>query len=191
MKLTFSNRISNDLKESQIDWKVIISFIPIAFLTYFFHEFGHWTFGELSGNDMTISLNNSAPRNGHFINDSDALWSAIGGPLFTIIQALVFLLITWRTKSIYAYSIMFFAVFSRFFSIVFGGINLQDEAGIALILDTNKYLIAAIVLTILFLILWRSNRIMKLNMKAVGYFTVLGVFAILIVIGVNKIFMIN
>ena len=135
---------------------------------------------------MTLSLNNSSPKNGHFIDDSDALWSAIGGPAFTILQGLLFLLLTWLTKSIYAYSITFFAVFSRFFSIVFGGINLQDEARIAAMLDLNKYLVAVIVLTLLFLILWRSNRIMKLNNKAIGYFAVLGVFAILIVIGLNE-----
>lgn len=189
MKESFINRIRNDLKESQIDWKVMIAFIPIAFNTYLFHEFGHWTFGELLGNDMTLSLNNSAPQNGHFIDDSGALWSAIGGPVFTILQGLILLMLTWLTKSIYAYSITFFAVFSRFFSIVPGGINLQDEARIAAMLDWNKLLVAAIVLTILFLILWRSNRIMNLNTKALGYFIVLGVFAILIVIGVNELIM--
>lgn len=189
MKETFSIRIRNDLKESQIDWKVIIAFIPIAFITYFFHEFGHWTFGELLGNDMTLSLNKSAPQSGYFINESGALWSAIGGPAFTIIQALFFLLITWVTKSVYAYSFSFFAIFSRFFSIVFGGIDLQDEASIASMLYVNKFIVAAIVLTILFLILWRCNRIMKLNTKAVGYFTVLGFFAILIVIGLDKLMM--
>jgi hypothetical protein len=189
MKENFSYKIRNDLKESQIDWKVIIAFIPIAFFTYLFHEFGHWTLGELFGNEMTLSLNNSSPQNGHFIDDSDALWSAIGGPVFTILQGLVFLLLTWLTKSIYAYSITFFAVFSRFFSILFGGINLQDEARIAEVLDLNKYFVAAITLSILSLILWRSNRIMKLNNKAIGYFTVLGVFAILIVIGVNEFIM--
>lgn len=189
MKETFRNRIRNDLKECQIDWKVIIAFIPVAFITYLFHEFGHWTLGELLGSDMTLSLNNSTPQNGHFIDDSDALWSAIGGPLFTILQGLIFLLLTWLTKSIYAYSITFFAVFSRFFSIVFGGINLQDEARIAAMFDWNKYLVAAIELTMLFLILWRINRIMKLNKKAIGYFAVLGVFAILVVIGVNKLIM--
>ena len=185
MKETFGKKIRNDLKESQIDWKVIIAFIPIAFFTYLFHEFGHWTFGELSGNDMILNLNNSAPQNGQFINDSDALWSAIGGPVFTILQGSIFLLLTWLTKSIFAYSMTFFAVFSRFYSIILGGLNLQDEARIAAMLDWNKYLVAAIVLTILFLILWRSNRIMKLNKKAIGYFTFLGVFAILIVIGVH------
>jgi len=186
MNITFSKKINNDLKKSQINWKVGVAFIPIAFLTYIFHELGHWTFGELFGNDMTLSLNNSAPQTGHFIDDSDALWSAIGGPLFTMLQALIFLLLTWLTKSIYAYSFTFFAVFLRFFSIVFGGINLQDEARIAAMLDMNKYLVAAITLSILFFILWRSNRIMNLNKKAIGYFTVLGVFAILIVIGVNE-----
>jgi len=191
MKETLRNRINNDLKESQINLKVVFSFIPIAFFTYFFHEFGHWTFGELLGNDMTINLNNSSPQSGHFISDSHALWSAVGGPVFTIIQALIFLFITSITKSIYAYSIAFFAAFSRFFSIVFGGIDLQDEARIASMSDTNKYLIAATVLTILFLILWRCNRIMKLNMKALGYFIVLGTFAILMVIGVNELFMIK
>jgi len=186
---TFKNKISNDLKESQINWKVIILFIPIAFFTYFFHEFGHSLFGELLGNDMTLSLNNSTPKSGYYINESHALWSAIGGPVLTMIQALIFLIITWITKSIYAYSFLFFAIFSRFFSIVFGGINLQDEARIASMMDTNKYLIAAIVLTILFLILWRGNRIMKLNTKAIGYYTVLGTFVILIVIGVNDLIM--
>jgi hypothetical protein len=185
MKMTFNNRILNDLKESRINWKVIIVFIPIAFLTYIFHEFGHWIFGEFSGNDMTISLNNSAPKSGYFMNNSQALWSAIGGPLFTIIQALAFLFVTWKTKSIYAYSVTFLATFSRFFSIIFGGINLQDEARIAAMMGVSKYLIAAIVLTILFLILWKCSRIMKLTMKAIGYFTVLGVVSLLIVIGVN------
>ena len=191
MKKTFSKRIWIDLQESQIDWKVIISIIPIAFLTYLFHEFGHWTFGELFGNDMRIGLNNVTPKSGYFIKESHALWSAIGGPLFTIIQALVFLFITWKTKSIYAYSVVFFAIFSRFFSIVFGGITLQDEARIASIMGTNKYIIAAIVLTILILILWRCNRIMKLRTKAIGYFTVLGTIAILFVIEFNKIIMIE
>ena len=111
MKETFSNKIRNDLKDSQIGWKVIIAFIPIAFFTYLFHEFGHWTFGEPLGNDMILSLNNSAPKNRQFIGDSDALWSAIGGPVFTILHGLIFLFLTWLTKSIYAYSITFLLYF--------------------------------------------------------------------------------
>lgn len=181
---TLTNRINNDLKESQINWKVAFSFIPIAFFTYLFHEFGHWLVGELLGNDMTISLNSSNSRTGVLLNESQNLFISVGGPVFTILQALLFLLITIKTKSIYAYSTVFFAVFCRFFSIVFGGFSLQDEARIALMLNTNKYLIATIVLSILFLIIWRCNYIMKFNTKAIGYFITLSTIAILLVIGV-------
>lgn len=185
MSITITDRIKNDLKESQITWGVALFIIPVAFFTYLFHESGHWVFGEVLGNDMTISLNNAAPKSGTFIKDSDALWSAIGGPAFTLLQALLFLLITQKTKSIYAYSIMFMAVFSRFFSIVFGGVSLQDEAKISAMLRVNMYLTALCVLLILLSILWRSSRIMNLNLKAIGYFTTLGTFAILLVIGFN------
>lgn len=189
MKEKFGCKIRQDLKESQIDWKVAAAFIPIAFATYIFHEFGHWMFGELLGNDMSLSLNSASPQKGYYIDDSGALWSAIGGPAFTILQGLVFLLITWVTKSIYAFAVTFFAVFSRFFSVVFGGIDRQDEAKIAELLDWNKYLAAAIVLLILLVVLWRCSQIMKFDGKAVGYFAVLGVFAMLVVIGGNELIM--
>ena len=109
--MTFSARINNDLKESQINWKVALVFIPIAFFTYLFHEFGHWIVGEILGNDMMLSLNSSNVRSGVLISDTHNLYISIGGPAFTILQALIFLLITEKTKSIYAYSVLFFAVF--------------------------------------------------------------------------------
>lgn len=71
-------KIRIDLRESWIDWKVCLLFIPIAFMTYIFHESGHWIFGELSGNDMTMGLNSAYPQSGYFMNESGALWSAIG-----------------------------------------------------------------------------------------------------------------
>jgi hypothetical protein len=40
------NTIKNDLTESKINWKVALLMIPVAFLTYLFHEFGHWSVGE-------------------------------------------------------------------------------------------------------------------------------------------------
>jgi len=180
------NRIKNDLKDCQIDWKVALGFIPIAFFTYLFHEFGHWIVGEILGNDMIISLNNSSARNGNYINDSHNLYISIGGPAFTLLLALIFLVLTKKTKSIYAYSVVFFAAFSRFFSIVFGGFCLQDEARISALLNINMYATAIIVLFLLILIVFRSSIIMKLDLKAVGYFVTLSTLTILLVIGINE-----
>jgi hypothetical protein len=88
------------------------------------------------------------------------------------------------TKSVYAYSVAFFAVFLRFYSILFGGlISLQDEVRIASMLGINKFIITGIVLLLLTLILWRCNKAMKFSFKNVGYYVVVSVIAILAVIG--------
>jgi hypothetical protein len=181
-------RIKNDLIESSINCKVILLFIPIAFLTYLFHEFGHWIVGEMLGNDMILSLNSASPQNGYFIDKTHELYSSMGGPVFTILQAIIFLTIIEKTKSIYAYPFVFFAAFSRFFSIVFGGFSLQDEAKISSILNIGTYTVAVIVLLILLMIVLRSSYLLKLNMKAAGYYTVLSTLSILLVIGVNELF---
>lgn len=73
MKKTLYDRIGNDLRESRLTWSVAFSFIPIMFFTYLFHESGHWMIGELLGNEMTISLNNSAPKSGYFLKDNELI----------------------------------------------------------------------------------------------------------------------
>nr|QNO48561.1 hypothetical protein JAJEHNPH_00021 [Methanosarcinales archaeon ANME-2c ERB4]QNO48932.1 hypothetical protein OEPDFBKK_00007 [Methanosarcinales archaeon ANME-2c ERB4] len=181
-----TDRIKNDLTESRIDWRVALLFIPVAFLTYLFHEFGHWIVGEMLGNDMVLSLNNATARSGYYIDNAHVLYISMGGPAFTILQAIIFLAIIEKSKSIYAYPVVFFAAFSRFFSVVFGGFSLQDEARISSMLDISIYTVAIIVLSVLFLIVWRSSYLLKLNLKAIGYFTILSTLSILLVIGVNE-----
>lgn len=179
-------RIRNDLKESRISWKVALLFIPVSFFTYLFHEFGHWIAGEILGNNMVMSLNNANVRSGNYLEKSHELYISMGGPIFTILQAIIFLLIIEKTKSFYAYPFVFFAAFSRFFSIIFGGFNQQDEYRIASILDNGIYTIAFIVLSILFLVTWRSSYKLKVNPKGVGYYITISTLCILLVIGVNK-----
>ena len=181
-----TEKIKNDLTESRINWKVALLMIPVAFLTYLFHEFGHWIVGELIGNKMLYSLNNVTPVSGNYLHETDSLFVLMGGPAFTILQAIIFLIVIEKTKSIYAYSFVFFAGFIRFFSILLGGFNLQDEAKISVILNAGTYTVAAVVLLILLLIVWRSSYLLKLNIKAAGYFTVLSVMGTLVVLATNN-----
>lgn len=178
--------IRKDLLESRIDWKIVLIFLPTGFMTYLFHEFGHWTVGELLGNKMVMSLNNSTSFSGSYLGSSDYLYISIGGPLFTIFQALFSLAVIEKTKSVYAFPLLFFAGFSRMFSLVFGGFMLQDESKIAKLLDVGSYSVAILVLLILALTIWHGCRLLKINLKGVGYYTVLSVLCILIVIGVNE-----
>lgn len=183
----FTERIKNDLKESGISWKVALIFIPVAFFTFLFHEFGHWLAGEILGNDMVLSLNNSNSQNGHYIDQTHGLYISMGGPAFTILQAIIFLVLIEKIKTIYAYPAIFFAAFCRFFSIIFGGFSLQDEAKISSMLGIGAYTVAIIVMLVLFLIVWRSSYLLK-NLKGIGYYFVLSTLSILLVIGINKLF---
>ena len=181
----FTNRIKDDLTESRINLRIALLFIPVGFLTYLFHEFGHWIIGEILGEKMVLSLNNAAPWNGYYVEKTHELYILIGGPAFTILQAIIFWVVIENTKSIYVYPFVFFAAFCRFFSIIFGGFNRQDEAKISSILDIGAYTVAMIVLIILLLIVWRSSKLFKLNLKAISYYTVLSTLSILLVIGVD------
>ena len=172
--------------ESKLSWKFMLLFIPVAYASYLFHEFGHWIIGEAFGNNMVYSLNNVTPQSGHFIDASHEVYSAIGGPAFTILLSLFFLLIIEKYKTIYAYPFVFFQMFCRFFSLVFGGFGQQDEAGISAILGLGKYTVAIIVLLILFLIVLRASYLLKINLKKNGYIFTMSTLCDLLVIGTSR-----
>jgi len=95
-------------------------------------------------------------------------------------------LIIEKYKTIYAYPVVFFQFFCRFFSIVFGGFSKQDEARIAVMIGLWKYSAAIIGLLILILITWRASYILKINLKNNGYFFTISTVCQLLVIGTYK-----
>lgn len=140
-------------------------FIPVAFAHNYFHEFGHWIVGELLGNDMGISFNGVWPKEGHYISDKHGLYVGIGGPAFSILLALIFMIIIEKYKYIYVYPFVFFPFFSRFFCFSFGDFSAQDEAGISAALELGTYTVAIIVLSILLLIVLRASYKLKFGFK--------------------------
>ncbi len=168
--------------------KLFLLFIPVAFASYLFHEFGHWIIGEILGNKMVYSLNYVWPKTGHYIDANNDLYTSIGGPAFTILLSTFFLLIIEKYKTIYAYPFVFFQMFMRFFSLVFGGFSKQDEARISAILVIGTFTVAIIVFIILFLIVLRASYKLKINLKNNCYFIVMSTFSDLIVIGSYSMF---
>jgi hypothetical protein len=179
-------RISKDT-DDKVNWKLLLLFIPVAYVSYLFHELGHWSVGEALGNSMTYSLNNVSPQSGQYMNPTQGLWIAIGGPAFTVLMALIFLLVIRIYKVVWAYPFVFFQFFCRFFSVVFGVFSEQDEATISRITGAGTYTIAILVVVLLFLMIWRGSYILKLNFKSNWYFFTVSVVSELMVIGTSKI----
>lgn len=175
------------IADNKILIRIYLLFIPIAYFSYLFHEFGHWIVGEILGNDMIYSLNYVWPKAGHYINESHNLYVSIGGPAFTILLALVSLLVLEKYSTIYAYPFLFFQFVLRFFSLVFGGFSQQDEARIASIMGLGIYTAAIIVLLILVLIVIRASYKLKIDLKHIGYFFTASILSQLLVIATYRI----
>ena len=167
--------------------RLYLMFIPTAYFSYLFHELGHWIFGEFLGNDMIYSLNYVWPKEGHYLNDSHNLYVSIGGPAFTILLAVISLLVLEKYSTIYVYPVLFFQFVLRFFSLVFGGFHQQDEARVALIMGIGTYTVGIIVILILLLIVIRASYKLKIELKQNGYFFTVSILSQLLVIATYKI----
>jgi hypothetical protein len=170
------------------DLKLILLFIPVAYISYLFHEFGHWSIGEILGNDMAYSLNWVWPKNGQYISSEQGLYVRMGGPAFSILQALIALIVIEKFKTLYAYPFLFFPFFSRFFSLVFGGFSKQDEASISASLGIGAYTVAIMVLVILILLVWRGSNKFKFGFKEISFFFLISTLCMLLIIGTYTIY---
>lgn len=166
-----------------IDVRFFLLFIPVAYFSYLFHEFGHWSVGEILGNRMVYSLNYVWPKDGHYLQQSHDLYVSFGGPGFSVLQAALALLIIEKFGTLYAYPFAFFAMFNRFFSNLLGGFSRQDEARIAVLMGTGTYLVAIIVLAILLLIVVRCSYKLRMEAKTNGYMVTASTLCQLLVIG--------
>jgi hypothetical protein len=168
-----------------VDKKVFIRlcllFIPVAYFSYLFHEFGHWIVGEILGNDMIYSLNNVWPGDGHYLHESHDLYVSAGGPAFTILLAVVSLIIIEKSSSLYVYPVLFFQFVLRFFPLVFGGFRRQDEARISSIMGLGTYTVGVIILIILLLIVLRASNKLKIDLKHNGFFFTASILSHLLV----------
>ena len=135
---------------------------------------------------MAYTLNGTWPIIGHYINPKDGLYVGIAGPAYSILQALVALFFIEKFNSKYAFPFLFFPLFMRFFSIVFGAFHKEDEAGISASLGIGTYTVAIIVIVISILIIWRGAYKLKLGFKEINFFILISTLCELLVIGTDS-----
>ena len=149
--------------DNKMNLKLMLMFIPVAYFSFFFHEFGHWVVGEILGNEMGLRLNGSSPISGQYLENSQ-LYILCGGVGFTLLLTIISWFIIEKYKVIYAYPIVFFNSFMRIVPQIIK-FDFQDEAKISALAGIGKYTIAIIVIFLLLFIVWRTSRVLKLNYK--------------------------
>jgi len=162
-------------------YKMLLVFIPVAYFSVFFHEVGHWTIGEMLGNDLTLRLNGVSTKNGGELLENTSLYLLCGGVGFTLLLTIIFWGIIEKYKVIYAYPVVFFNFFFRLFPQIMN-FDAQDEAKISMLLGIGKYTVAIIVIISLFLMTLRAYYVLKLNYKENLLYLVVSLFCTILVV---------
>jgi hypothetical protein len=150
-----------------IDLTKYIGVIIIAvFLTFFFHEMSHWIAYELLGYDAGFTLNGSSVKDSSIIlPKAHRIITSASGPVFTIIQGIVFYFILKKYKNILLYPFLFLPFIMRLGAAWANRFQPNDEGRISLYLGFNLYTISTIVVVFLFFL---SFRISKKNKFSIG-----------------------
>jgi len=112
----------------------------------------------------------------------------MGGPAFSIVQSLIALLIIEKYRALNAYPFAFFPMFSRYFSLVLGGFEKQDEAQIAVVLGMWRYLVALMVLATLTAIVARCSSRLRIGLRRNMFVITGSTVCQLLVIGTYELF---
>ncbi|WP_299123195.1 hypothetical protein [uncultured Tenacibaculum sp.] len=139
--------------------KYIVIMIIAAFLTFFFHEMSHWISYELLGYKAGFTLNGASLKDSSIkLTKMNRIITSGAGPLFTIVQGVVFYYILKKYKNIMLYPFLFLPFVMRLGATWANQFQPNDEGRISLDLGLNLYAISIIVVGFLFFLVVRISK---------------------------------
>lgn len=150
---------------NKIDLKYVLIVLCAVFFSTLFHEVAHWSMGEILGNDMYTSLNSAGPISGHYIQKWHTHAVTLAGPLFTILQAILFyfLLNKYPKKELYPFLLFPFAM--RFWAGLANLLGPNDEGRLGLSLGIGLLTLSIIVSCFLFFLAFKSSKRHNFSLK--------------------------
>lgn len=145
--------------------KYIATIIIATFLTFFFHEMTHWLTYELLGFDAGFTLNGASVKDATIkLSKNQRIITSASGPIFTIIQAIIFYFILKKGKNIMLYPFLFLPFIMRLGASWANQFEPNDEGRISLDLGLNLYTISAIVVIFLFFLVCKISKKNKISL---------------------------
>ena len=142
----------------KINLKYILLTAVAVFLSFELHELAHFFTGEYLGNKMAMTLNTGYPVNGFYLKEWQYTVVSAAGPLFTILQALVFYFLLKRNNNYYLYPWLLIPLFMRFSAMVLSFRNPNDEARISTSLGMGMFTLPLLVSIFLFFLVLKINQ---------------------------------
>tara|TARA_R110000787_G_scaffold236620_1_gene343156 strand:+ start:59 stop:595 length:537 start_codon:yes stop_codon:yes gene_type:complete len=145
--------------------RVGIGFYPllfvIALLTFALHEGAHWLAGITLGHDMVVSLNGSHATTP--IPALDGMLISAAGPVVTLAQGVLGLILVRMFNSLAAYGFLFFAAFMRLMAAGVSMMNPNDEARISLYFGLGPWTLPLLMVAVLGIMTVIGSRHLRLS----------------------------
>ncbi|MEP7237032.1 MAG: hypothetical protein ABI685_04175 [Ferruginibacter sp.] len=142
----------------KINFKYILITAIAVFLSFELHELCHFFTGEFLGNKMAMTLNSAYPLNGFYLKESHYTLVSAAGPIFTIIQAIIFYFFLKKYNNYYLYPWLLIPFFMRFAAMVLSFRRPNDEARISNYLGLGTFTLPLIVSVFLFFLVFKINQ---------------------------------
>lgn len=156
--------------------------IIATFLTFFFHEMCHWVAYEIMGYDAGFTLNTASLKNSEIeLSTNQRIITSGSGPLFTIIQAIVFYFILKKKNNIMLYPFLFLPFVMRLGAGIANNFEPNDEGRISLYLGLNLYTISVIVVSFLFVLVYKTSKREQYGIK-INIFTFIMTLLLMLIV---------
>ena len=143
------------------------TFVPILFLvgvaTFVVHEFFHWLAGVSLGYPMIVTPNRVFSETP--MTAMHALAVSAAGPIATYVQAIVGYHAIRTRESLAGFALVYMAFFMRLVAMAVSVFNPNDEARISRDLGLGLWTLPAIVVSMLFILVFASSRRLKLTLR--------------------------
>ena len=162
--------------------KYVAVLIIATFFTFFFHEMSHWIAYELLGYDAGFTLNGASVKDASIeLPKIHRMITSAAGPVFTIIQGIVFYYMLKNRKNKMLYPFLFLPFIMRLGAGWANKFEPNDEGRISLALGLNLYAISAIVVAFLFFLVFKISREHKFSVGLNVLTTILSLILLLAV----------
>jgi hypothetical protein len=142
----------------KINFKYILITAVAVFLSFELHELAHFFTGEFLGNKMALTLNSCYPESGFYLKEWHYTVVSAAGPLFTIIQALIFYFLLKRYNNYFLYPWLLIPFFMRFTAMILSFRRPNDEARISNYLGLGTFTLPLIVSFSLFFLVFKITQ---------------------------------
>ncbi len=146
-------------------------------LTFAIHEAAHGIAGAALGYDVYVRVNSSGLVSGDYRTAADAAITNIAGPLVTILQGLLGVLLAARIGRLPAFTVVLAALAMRVLAAVASLRLPNDEARLGQYWQIGYWTVHAIVIAILSVAVYRAARHLRIGRGEIIWCTVMAIVA--------------